>query len=63
MEKLALKLIVKDVYGKELVYPDCYTSELLATLKGTKTFNDRDLAIFGLMGYKIERVAKARRVG
>jgi hypothetical protein len=58
-----LKLIVKDVYGKELVYPDCYTSELLATLKGTKTFNDRDLSIFALMGYKIEWVAKARRVG
>lgn len=56
-----LKLIIKNVYGNELVYPACNTSELLAAFKGTKTFNDADLNRLQMMGYKFDWVATTRR--
>ena len=44
----------KNVYGQELVYPDCETSTLLSRLMPTKTFSLDDIRILKLLGYKVK---------
>ena len=44
---------IKNVYGKELIYPACETSRLLAELIGTKTFTRRDLDLIRRLGYLV----------
>jgi hypothetical protein len=44
----------KNVYGNELVYPDCDTSTLLSQLMPTKTFSSDDIRILKLLGYKLK---------
>ena len=44
----------KNVYGNELMYPDCDTSTLLSQLLPTKTFSLGDIKILKQLGQKIE---------
>lgn len=44
----------KNVYGNELVYPDCYTSKLLSNLMPTKTFSPDDIRILKQLGYQLK---------
>ena len=44
---------VKQVYGKDLIYPDCAKSQLLAELLRKKTFNSKELQILVKLGYAI----------
>ena len=48
----------KNVYGNELVYPDCETSTLLSRLMPTKTFSPDDIRILKLLGYKLKTKAE-----
>ena len=48
----------KNVYGNELVYPDCDTSTLLSQLMPTKTFSSDDIRILKLLGYKLKTKAE-----
>ena len=48
----------KNVYGNELLYPDCETSTLLSRLMPTKTFSLDDIRILKLLGYKIKTKAE-----
>jgi hypothetical protein len=48
----------KNVYGNELVYPDCNTSTLLSKLMPTKTFSSDDIRILKLLGYKLKTKAE-----
>tara|TARA_R110000803_G_scaffold122386_1_gene190372 strand:- start:702 stop:884 length:183 start_codon:yes stop_codon:yes gene_type:complete len=59
---MEIKLVVKNVYGNELVYPSCKTSERLAQFKGTKTFRASDIQQLSVLGYKVTWVAQ-RMVG
>lgn len=45
---------IKNVYGKELIYPACPITEIFAELTKTKTLSDNDLANIIKLGYKIE---------
>ena len=52
-----LEIMVKNVYGNELIYPQCEQAKKLANFKGTKTFNELDLQRLNSMGYKFTWVA------
>lgn len=51
-----MKIIVeiKNVYGKETIYPACDQSKLLADLAGNKTITVQNLSIIKKLGYQIE---------
>ena len=52
-----LEVMVKNVYGNDLVYPHCEQARKLANFKGTKTFNELDLKRLNAMGYEFTWVA------
>jgi len=50
---ITVMVSIKNVYGKELVYPACPITEVFAELTKTKTFSDNDLANILKLGYKV----------
>jgi len=38
---MTLYVKIKNVYGKELMYPDCQESKFICDLAGTKTITDQ----------------------
>lgn len=44
---------IKCVYGKELIYPVCDKSKLLADLSSTRTFTRRNIDVIKQLGYQI----------
>ena len=44
---------VRDVYGRETIYPACETSKLLAQLAGTRTLTLAALATIRALGYGV----------
>ena len=44
----------KSVYGNELIYPVCLTSQLVARLIKQKTFNRESIRILKKLGYTFE---------
>lgn len=51
---------IKNVYGRELVYPSCHLAEKFALLLGVKSFSDNQLKAILELGYLIE---EDRQVG
>lgn len=49
----SIQVKIKNVYGAELVYPACETSELLISLTGQKTFSPHHIAKIKNLGYEI----------
>lgn len=56
MEK-KIKVSVKNVYGNELIYPECEQSKLLAQLTGRKTLTQDAISLIKQLGYEIEVIA------
>ena len=52
-----LEIMVKNVYGNDLIYPQCEQARKLANFKGTKTFNELDLQRLKGLGYVFTWVA------
>ena len=52
-----LEIMVKNVYGNDLIYPQCEQAKKLANFKGTKTFTDLDLKRLDAMGYEFTWLA------
>jgi hypothetical protein len=49
---MELQVTIKNVYGKELIYPDCTKSDILCKrVMKKQTFNDSDIANLKLLGY------------
>jgi len=44
---------IKNVYGREMVYPACPVTEIIASIAKTKTLSDNDLAAIKKLGYEI----------
>jgi hypothetical protein len=59
---MTIHLMIKNVYGNELVYPVCSHAKYLASFKGTKTFNDQDLTKLKQMGYSFQWAALKREI-
>ncbi len=51
---MLMKVIIRNVYGNELIYPVCDTSRMLAELTRQKTFTERDIALIKKLGYVVE---------
>ena len=58
---ITVMVSIKNVYGKELVYPACPITEVFAELTKTKTLSDNDLAAIIKLGYKVVVKAKSER--
>lgn len=54
-----IKIVIRSVYGNQLVYPANPLGDKFANLLGTKTFNAKTLAGMRDMGYQIEKVSEA----
>lgn len=53
-EALEICVTVKNVYGRDLVYPDCWQSRLFAKIAGTDTLTPQCLASITALGYAID---------
>ena len=53
-----ITLEVKNVYGKDLIYPSCHIANALIKLKNGKTFHKDDLNVFRSLGYAIKYKAR-----
>lgn len=51
-----IKVIIKNNYGVDNIYPVCDTAKLLARLAGTKTLTRPALTLIKQMGFTIETV-------
>lgn len=45
---------IRDVYGRQTVYPACPTADKFSSLAGTKTLSPRDLKTIQSLGYTVE---------
>lgn len=48
-----ISVILKNVYGNELIYPNCTRSKLFANIAGTKTLSRYTIEKIKAMGYTI----------
>ena len=53
-----LAVSVKNVYGKDTVYPECDTSKLLAQLSGHRTLTGDAVSILKNLGYTFAPITK-----
>tara|TARA_R100000951_G_scaffold98937_1_gene89086 strand:- start:45 stop:230 length:186 start_codon:yes stop_codon:yes gene_type:complete len=53
---MELKVIVKHVYGNELIYPMCKTSKVFSDIARTKTLSKEVLRSLKAIGYTITEV-------
>lgn len=51
-------VMVRNVYGREMVYPACPVTEIIASIAKTKTLSDNDLSAIRKLGYEIKIVEK-----
>lgn len=51
-----IQVEVKNVYGKQIVYPICETAQLLAKLANQKSFTPSTIITIRALGYSIELV-------
>ena len=56
-----IKISVKNVYGRETIYPACKQSAFFAALAGTKTLTEDALRLIRAAGYEITVEAPALR--
>lgn len=50
---MEIKIAIKSVYGKELIYPACEKAKLFIELAGKKTFHHGDLDRIKALGFTI----------
>lgn len=53
-KKPTIYVRIKNVYGREVIYPDCPLSVKFAEIAGTKTLGENTVRSILDMGYKIE---------
>lgn len=56
--KRELKLLLKNRYGRDLIYPACPEAITLCALTGRKTFLDTDLILLRQLGYELVWLAE-----
>jgi hypothetical protein len=54
---------IRDVYGKEAVYPACPKAEAFARLANAKTLTERVLAEVRALGYEVEVQSRWKELG
>ena len=51
-----IQVIIKNVYGNQLIYPKCDTSKAFSNIAKTKTLSIENLKTISQMGYQVEVV-------
>ena len=51
-----LKVEIKTVYGKDLIYPRCKRSILFTKLMGTKTISEDNIMLIKWLGFDFETI-------
>jgi hypothetical protein len=54
-------VMVKDIYGRETIYPICPRAKVFASLAGTTTLTTRAVALIRTLGYQVN--VQPREVG
>ena len=57
---MEIKVIVKSIYGNELIYPMCKTSNVFADIAKTKTLSKEILKSLTDIGYQVELVNNSK---
>jgi hypothetical protein len=53
---MKIEIIIKNVYGNQLIYPNCDTSKAFSNIAKTKTLSIENLKTISSMGYDVEVV-------
>lgn len=53
---MKIQVIVREVYGKPLIYPHCKDAKLFAALVNKLTLSPERLAVIENLGYEVELV-------
>ena len=53
-----LQVVVKNVYGNDLIYPACNTTKMITELTGTKTLVPYQINILKKNGYNFEIITE-----
>ena len=51
-----IQVVIKNVYGNQLIYPKCDTSKAFSNIAKTKTLSIENLKTISSMGYHVEVV-------
>jgi len=54
--KMKIQVIIKNVYGNQLIYPKCDISKAFSNIAKTKTLSIENLKTISQMGYKVNVV-------
>ena len=57
-----IQVQVKQVYGKQTIYPVCDKAKAIARLLGTKTLTSEAIQVAKLLGHEIEQVFEQVRL-
>jgi len=53
---MKIQVIIKNVYGNQLIYPKCDTSKAFSDIAKTKTLSIENLKTISQMGYQVKVV-------
>lgn len=53
---MTIQVMVRTVYGKNLVYPICDKAKAFAQIAGHKTLDQRAIALIESLGFEVEYV-------
>ena len=48
---MKLEIQIKNIYGRDVVYPVCEKAQLLTRLSGNRTLTDEAIAVIKKLGY------------
>lgn len=63
MDKPAITVSIKSVYGVQTIYPVCERGQLFAQLAGTKTLTPRALELIEQLGFDVHVEAPTLKIG
>lgn len=49
--KMELEIQIKNIYGRDVVYPVCEKAQLLTRLSGNRTLTEESIAVIKELGY------------
>tara|TARA_R110000751_G_scaffold288014_1_gene392977 strand:- start:55 stop:228 length:174 start_codon:yes stop_codon:yes gene_type:complete len=55
---MKIKVSIKNVYGSDLIYPECDNAEEFTKLTGTKTLSQSAIESIKRLGYAVEVMAQ-----
>jgi len=55
---MELEVEIKNLYGREMIYPVCDKGKLLARLSGNRTLTDESIAVIKQLGYTLTTTTK-----